>query len=207
MVKFSCVKCGSCCRNISDKNSSSRGLPLFEWEIENLKKLNSKLKIEPLDVFYDKKSKQYFCLGYSLIGEPCIFLKNNKCSIHKDRPLICKAFPIAKHPLFLEDVPNLSCFSKCCNFNFNEFLESIGLKKGKPYNISRKKMLEEYSKTFDKETINASYEKDKALTVFSDILKELTKKDLINIKRINDIKNKEVMSFFEFLKNTLPQNL
>lgn len=200
MIKFSCIKCGACCKNISDKNSSSKGLPLFEWEVESLKKLNKNLKLEPIDIFYDKISKLYFCLGYSLVHEPCIFLKNNQCSIHKSRPIICKAFPIAKHPLFLEDVPDLSCFSKCCNFDLKKFLESLGLKKGKPYNISKEKLIEEYSKTFDKETMEASFVRDNTLKTFTDSLKDLEKRKLINIKRVNNTKNKEILSFFTFLE-------
>jgi len=200
MIKFNCAKCGSCCRNISDKNSSLRGLPVLEWELKSLKKLNPNLKTEPIDVFYDKKSKLYFCLGYSLIKEPCVFLKNNQCSIHKNRPLICKAFPIAKHPVFLEKVPDLSCFSKCCNFDFKKFLESLGLSARKPYNISKEKLLEEYNKTFDGETMKASFMKDNALKSFSDVLEKLTELKLIDIKRIKNIKNKKVVSFFDFLK-------
>jgi Fe-S-cluster containining protein len=199
-MKFKCIKCGSCCKNISDKGSSSNGLPLFEWEAKRLKKLKKGIKIEPLDVFYDEKSKIYFCLGYLLIGEPCVFLKNKKCSIYKKRPLICRAFPVAKHPLFLEDAPNLSCFSKCCNFDFNRFLsESLGLKKGKPYKISREKILKEYNGTFGKEIIKAALKKDKTLISFENILRGLTERKIVNLKRIKDYRHKKVISFSEFL--------
>lgn len=200
-LKFKCLLCGECCRHISDKRSSSKGLPLFEWEVKALKKIKSNIKIEPLDVFYDSKSKLYFCLGYSLVGEPCVFLKDNKCSIHKKRPLICKAFPVAKNPIFLEDVPDLSCFSKCCNFDFSGFLSSsLGLKKGKYYKISRKKLLDEYNKTFGKEIMLASFTKDKILNSFEQILINLTERKLVTLKRIKNFNGKKVISFSEFLK-------
>lgn len=204
-IKFKCVCCGECCKHISDEDSTSKGLPLFEWEverIENLAKANGiKLQIEPIDYVLDKNSGKYFCTGYVLNDEPCVFLKNNKCLIHKDRPIVCRAFPIARNPAVLDDVPNLSCFSNCPNFDFKAFLrDSLGLEEGKAFELSKDKILKEYSKTFDKEIMKSSFARDKILNQFDEIMKTLSNEGLIDIEVVDKVpKNVQVIPFLKFL--------
>lgn len=203
-LKFKCNQCGACCRKISDSGSNHEGLPIFEWEVEKIKKLAEekkiKLLLKPLDFVLDKKSGFYFCTGYVLIGEPCVFLKKNLCSIHKNRPIICTAFPVAKNPNFLHNIPDMSCFSNCCNFDFTKFLsESLDLKKGKIYKISRKKIIKEYNKTFGKEIMDASFIRDRALNYFDEVMKTLSEKNLIDLKVVKYNKNIKPISFLEFL--------
>lgn len=204
-LKFKCICCGECCRKISDENSSAKGLPLFEWEVEKIKKLAEqnkiKIRIEPIDLVFDKKSEKYFCTGYYLAKEPCVFLNECKCSIHKDRPIFCRAFPIARNPEFLDDVPGLDCFSKCPNFNFKAFLrESLGLVDGKPFNLSRKKVNEEYAKTFDEETMNNSFIRDSVLSFFDETMAALSEEGLIDIELVDNVpEEKKVVPFLQFL--------
>jgi len=204
-LKFKCICCGECCRRISDEDSTSKGLPLFEWEIEKIKKLaaskNISIQVEPIDLVLDKKSRKYFCTGYVLVDEPCVFLKDNKCLIHKDRPIVCRAFPVARNPEFFDNVPSLSCFSNCPNFDFKAFLrESLGLEEGKAFKLPKKKILEEYSKTFDKEIIKNSFARDKILSQFDAIMATLSKEGLIDIGLVNKIpKGIKVIPFLEFL--------
>jgi len=203
-LKFKCLQCGACCKNISGKLTSSRGLPLFEWEVNKIKilakryKLN--IKIKPIDIVLDKKSNSYFCTGYLLANEPCAFLKNNKCLIHKNRPIICRAFPIAKNPLFLNNIPNLSCFSKCPKFNFNNFLSnSLNLKEGKSYEISKKEIIKKYKKVFDKETMAASFARDNIFRDFNNLMYNLSKDNLIDLKVIKKEKKIIPIPFLQFL--------
>ena len=214
-IKFKCICCGECCKHISDENSSSRGLPLFEWEVEKIKKLAEqhtrvsglqsrnkiKARIEPIDLVFDRKSGKYFCTGYVLVNEPCIFLKNNKCLIHKERPIVCRAFPVARNPEFLDEVPSLSCFSNCPNFDFKTFLsKSLGLEEGKAFELSKEKILKEYSKTFDKEIIKNSFSRDKILSQFDEIMKTLSDEGLIDIELVDKIpEGTNVIPFLQFL--------
>lgn len=195
-MKFKCLCCGECCRKISEDGS---GLPLFEWEVDKIKSLGNNLNIEPIDCVLDKKSGLHFCTGYVLIGEPCPFLKNNKCLIHKDRPIICSAFPVAKSPDFIDEVPNLDCFSNCPNFDFKAFLgQSLGLEEGKPFDLTREKIIEEYKKSFDSEILNSALVRDNALAYIDELMAGLSEDGLIEIE-IVDKKNKNPISFFEFL--------
>lgn len=203
-VIFKCSKCGECCRRISDENSSSKGLPIFEWEVEQIKKLanlnNIKINIEPIDLVLDKKSGKYFCTGYVLTQEPCVFLKDNKCLIHKDRPIVCRAFPVAKNPEFMDEVPNLGCFSNCPNFDFKAFLsESLGLKESQPFNLTSEKILAEYSETFDGEIMKNSFIRDSALNYFDELMKTLTKENLIDIEVVEKKNNITPAPFLQFL--------
>ncbi len=202
-LKFKCICCGECCRKISDENSSAKGLPLFEWEVEKIKKLAADRGIEigPIDLVLDKKSEKYFCTGYSLSLEPCPFLKDNKCSIHKERPIVCRAFPVARNPEFLDDVPDLGCFSNCPNFDFKAFLrDSLGLEEGKPFNLPRKKINEEYAKTFDEETMKNSFTRDSILSFFDETMAALSEEGLIDIELVDKApKNVKVIPFLQFL--------
>jgi len=203
-IRFKCIQCGACCKDISGKLTSSRGLPLFEWEVKKIKKLAKKhnlpIEIKPIDNILDKLSGLYFCTGYLIKNEPCTFLKNNKCLIYKNRPIICRAFPIAKNPLFLRNAPNLSCFSECPNFNFNHFIfKSLNLKEGKPYIITNKKITKEYNNTFDKETFGNSFIKENIFLYFNNIISTLSKNKLIDIKISKENKKIPPIPFFEFL--------
>ena len=207
-VKFKCICCGECCTHISDKDSKSKGLPLFEWEVEKIKELaahagvssDEQIKIEPIDLVFDKKSKKYFCTGYVLAHEPCVFLKDKKCLIHKDRPTACRAFPVAKNPKFFDEVPNLSCFSNCPNFDFKAFLrDSLGLVDGKAFSLPKEKILAEYSKTFDEETMRNSFMRDKILNQFDEIMRTLTDEKLIDIEIVKNTKGAKVIPFLQFL--------
>ncbi|MEI7718671.1 MAG: YkgJ family cysteine cluster protein [archaeon] len=203
-LKFKCICCGECCKHISDEGSNSKGLPLFEWEVEKIKKLaaskNIKLNIGPIDLVYDRKSKKYFCTGYVLVDEPCVFLNDNKCAIHKDRPIVCQAFPVARNPEFLDEIPSLGCFSNCPNFDFKAFLrDSLGLEEKEAYELPKKKILKEYSKTFDKEIMKSSFARDKILSQFDEIMKTLSDEDLIDIELVEAKKNVKVIPFLQFL--------
>jgi len=87
-------------QNFKGYKANERGLPLLEWEKEELEKLAKKkgitLKIEPFDLGFDKKNSLYFFIYYTLNQEPCPFLENNKCSIYNNRPLVCRFFPLSK---------------------------------------------------------------------------------------------------------------
>lgn len=204
-LKFECNCCGECCRHISDEEGSANGLPLFEWEIDKIKKFltdkNLKAEIKPIDLVFDKKSGKYFCTGYVLAKEPCVFLNGCKCSIHKDRPIFCRAFPVARNPEFLDDVPDLNCFSRCPNFDFKAFLRnSLGLVEGKPFNLSRKKVNEEYAKTFDEEIMKNSFARDSILSFFDETMAALSKEGLIDIELVDKVpEGKKVIPFLQFL--------
>lgn len=78
---FSCKKCGACCKGWT--------IPLFLPDLDRLIKI-----LGPEKLFLNT------CLsegGYAtfLLEEDgsCPFLRLNKCSIYRNRPLICRAFP------------------------------------------------------------------------------------------------------------------
>lgn len=119
MNEFKCKKCGKCC------SENTEFIPLFEWEMERLQELakekDIKLEIKPTELVYDKRSKKAVCSQFGLYTIPCPFLIGNKCSVYSDRPIVCKAFPIAKTPL-LDGKVDLSNFVKCPNFNAKNFI-------------------------------------------------------------------------------------
>jgi hypothetical protein len=95
----------------------------------------------------------------------------------------------------------LDCFSKCPNFDFKAFLsESLGLEEGKPFDLSKKKINEEYAKTFDEETMKNSFTRDNILSFFDEMMAKLSEEGLIDIELVDKIpEGKKVISFLDFL--------
>lgn len=89
---FKCIMCGSCCRK-----SPVSILPHEEVLLRRLANLfDLKYVSTPGYKFYDSLSKTYIAVSYvmELVDNKCVFLKENKCSIHDIyKPLICRSFP------------------------------------------------------------------------------------------------------------------
>lgn len=187
MEKFACKNCGSCCKKFGLK-----GLPLFEEEVERIKKLSEdKLDIRPTEIFIDKKSGKKFAVLYGMFNEPCPFLTENSCSIYDQRFLICKQFPVFSTEKFkfskLKDEPEFfdcKCFD--CKKHFS---------KGNP----TKSML----KNFYSDCYTAAAESNAKTEKIMDLLvslQELGKADLSGIDHQKISNSAEILSFSEFLK-------
>lgn len=79
-----CQKCGWCCSNLIveiTQRDVDREPKL--WDYVELLDGNGEIEIEPgLEVY------MLTC------GKPCPMLKNNKCSIYKTRPDVCRGFEV-----------------------------------------------------------------------------------------------------------------
>ncbi|MBN1907373.1 MAG: YkgJ family cysteine cluster protein [Deltaproteobacteria bacterium] len=81
---FSCGRCMSCCRN--------KKIQLNPYEIA---RMASNLGISTTEFIAD-----YTARGTILKNREdgtCIFLETNGCSIHPDRPLVCRLYPLGRH--------------------------------------------------------------------------------------------------------------
>ena len=79
-----CKQCGKCCKGIRlNFEPDSELSQIFEEILEV-----EAFKLHPvLMIFSDKKYKYYNCK----------MLVDNKCSIHKNKPDICRTYPIKGH--------------------------------------------------------------------------------------------------------------
>ncbi|MHA1309688.1 MAG: YkgJ family cysteine cluster protein [Candidatus Helarchaeota archaeon] len=118
IYKFKCVKCGNCCRN---KNLIVTITHYDLLKIYYTLKLNSIDDLLDIVAFYeidinDKEllkrliypefiiNNKYCILGLNKNNDgSCIYLKDNKCTIYKIRPKICRIFPFN----FIEKSNNL----------------------------------------------------------------------------------------------------
>ncbi len=70
---------------------------VFPWEKRKLEKLrsliNKDLVFKPY-IIYSVGDKNIVVLYKWIINGLCPFLKNNKCSIHKHKPLACQMYPL-----------------------------------------------------------------------------------------------------------------
>ena len=127
--KFSCEKCGACCQKFG--NGSRNYLPLYDWEVNELKKIsksrNIDLDIRPVSVFYDSITKKFFAVIYGLFNPPCPFYSKEKgCTIYEKRPFVCRTFPLFWLPSTVPDkIFGIHCFGHCNLFNHDLFLQSL----------------------------------------------------------------------------------
>lgn len=94
---FVCNRCNRCCQNASN-------LALFEWEVDRLKKKDKNADIRPAIIGRVNGTEVILQWALKDSGKGhCCFLKKSKCSIYKDRPLVCQAFPLIKSGLLKGD--------------------------------------------------------------------------------------------------------
>ncbi len=96
-----CSGCGaSCCKNlVKERGDLEIGLFLLVHEKKKLTELAAEkglgVEIQPLHYLETSWNEQKI-LTYQMINKDCEFLegKTNKCTIYKDRPLVCRSYPI-----------------------------------------------------------------------------------------------------------------
>jgi Fe-S-cluster containining protein len=211
-MKFECKQCGRCCKVFADKGVNIQGLPLYEWEKEQLEKIATErgitLKFEPVDLIYDKKSNLYICAQFTLKQEPCPFLIENKCSIYENRPLVCKMYPLGKSPLLQkeQETLNLSAFMHCENFNFKTFMEEVlNCKQGIPSNLLKSSVIKGYYDTFGDCLIYVTIN-DMITGLFDSAIQTLLEKNAIKLRKVSRLdysKHKPTPNMEFFVKKGL----
>ncbi len=108
-IEFSCQMCGSCCSGFQEGE-----VYLYKEDIDRLTmflNISSKSELKKFakkyikiinDTFFwkepgDERGKTYKfkTLGFKFTGddEHCHFLKDNRCTVHENRPFQCSCFP------------------------------------------------------------------------------------------------------------------
>lgn len=189
-MKFKCKKCGQCC-----KNFGGGFLPLWEWEVDKLKKIIEEKFISPnleySEIWLDEKSGLTFCFQMRLAHEPCPFLRDNKCVIYKNRPLVCRCFPLHYNPANSE---NKLSFGNCPYCNLKKFLEK--------QNSKKEKEIRKYEKFFGKNSFKSSFKLNEIEKSINEIMEKLIRQEKIKIKKLEKTdleKYPEPSPFFEFL--------
>lgn len=93
MKKFICKRCEDCC---IFKNEEETPL-VFYWEKEELEKLASKKGLSLSFKEYlvvDEPNGKFVYIYRWIIDGKCVFLEGNRCTIHEEKPISCKMFPI-----------------------------------------------------------------------------------------------------------------
>ena len=127
---FDCCRCGRCCTNLRTLSMESGnqklifrvpendkiGLPLWQWEADNIRKIvgeqGIEVNIEPLQFFYDMKSEKAVIISWHLNHDSCVFYKPGECTIYEKRPHVCRMFPLISSGIFEFDFGRRPEFSK-----------------------------------------------------------------------------------------------
>ena len=109
-MKFKCLGCGICCKNITQTNEEgeeivSKKIPIYPEEADRLETIADLRKVDDLRiledfVFADKKTQRILVVRYKYMlkeGQYCVFSdpQTRKCIIYENRPLVCRGYPIA----------------------------------------------------------------------------------------------------------------
>jgi len=116
-IKFDCNKCGICCSDTTQKN---RHILLLEQEAKKIAKHTSSCIPDFSTEIGDKFPYIYEMKKTS--ERKCVFLKEEKCSIYRLRPLICIFYPF-----------ELEFNSDKGMHNFNFTVECPGISQGKVF--------------------------------------------------------------------------
>lgn len=95
-MKFSCLRCGTCCKG--EQDTEIFGIRLFDFEAKNIsekaKEKNLTLRLKPSFAIADKKTHKEYGVFYQFETKDCPFFSESGCKIYDDRPIMCRAFPI-----------------------------------------------------------------------------------------------------------------
>lgn len=100
---FRCRQCGACCRHVKESVpleslDAFRIARFLRDKGENVERLDDVLALYAEPVLLHKCG--YFAFMLKTVGpkDACIFLKDNKCTIHLAKPRACRTYPISIGP-------------------------------------------------------------------------------------------------------------
>ena len=98
-IRFECLKCGACCRNLHIKTDLGRG-----WIIVGLFVMPQERKLFPADIIVPlygaglkgrSRVRPEVTFAYQITEDTCPHLtEENLCDIYSKRLLACRAFPL-----------------------------------------------------------------------------------------------------------------
>lgn len=98
---FRCRQCGNCCRNVK-ASVPLESLDAFRLAkylrdngSENIKCIDDVLTIYASPVLLHESGYTVFLLNTVDNDDSCVFLKDNKCTIHDAKPRACRTYPIS----------------------------------------------------------------------------------------------------------------
>ena len=102
MLKYRCMKCGTCCYDLP-KSDGVKRIPLYPEEVERMIELAKirDIKFQVIEdlVFPDVINQKILVLTYKILfneSESCPFYnKNIGCTIHDSKPFACQAYPLS----------------------------------------------------------------------------------------------------------------
>ncbi len=105
-MRFQCLRCGKCCHEVPfvESECSYKRIPLYPEEANRLEKIAKErgIKLHLIEdlVFPDELNKQIILVTWRILldneEKVCPFhQKGQGCTIHEEKPLACKSFPLA----------------------------------------------------------------------------------------------------------------
>jgi uncharacterized protein len=108
-IKIDCTQCANCCKTI--------GPILCENDIDNLSKLLNLNNDEFINTYLKRDDEGDLVLN----NIPCLFLKENKCSVYSKRPEDCRSYPHLQKDEFISRLYAVITNCSVCPIVFNVY--------------------------------------------------------------------------------------
>ena len=100
---FRCQMCGACCRHVKesvpmDSLDAFRLARFLRNKDKRIRSMDDVLELYAEPVLLHESGYMAFMLKTVGDEDACIFLKGNRCTIHKEKPKACRTYPISVGP-------------------------------------------------------------------------------------------------------------
>ena len=97
---FRCQMCGACCRHVKesvpiDSLDAFRLACFLRNKDKRIRSMDDVLELYAEPVLLHESGYMAFMLKTVGDEDSCIFLKENRCAIHKEKPKACRTYPIS----------------------------------------------------------------------------------------------------------------
>lgn len=102
---FRCRKCGACCRKVKESvplepiDAFRLAKYLRDCSDENISSIDDVLARYATPVLLHKSGFTVYMLNTMEPDDACVFLKDNRCTVHDANPRACRTYPVSVGPI------------------------------------------------------------------------------------------------------------
>lgn len=172
-IQFRCRACGKCCKHRDD-------VLLTPYDLFRIARFFVRTPLEIVErycVVYDGKDSHLPLVKIDPVppDNSCPFLRDRKCVVHKDKPLVCAVYPLARvtgtEGPFYVLMPDVKCGSNDRTVSVRDWIGSVRTEEGDQFSALWFDVINAISLPLQKQWTGFSSErKDELLTMFYNLL-------------------------------------
>ncbi|MEG0127082.1 MAG: YkgJ family cysteine cluster protein, partial [Clostridia bacterium] len=172
-IQFRCKACGKCCKHRDD-------VLLTPYDLFRIARFFVRTPLEIIErycVVYDGKDSHIPLVKIDPVppDNSCPFLRDKKCIVHKDKPLVCAVYPLARAtgpegPFYVLK-PDVKCGSNDRTVSVRDWIGPVRTEEGDQFSVLWFDVINAISRPLHKQWEDFSSErKEEVLTLFYNLL-------------------------------------